>query len=218
MFTFTKRLVFVALFAASLTSVATAGAATATITGGPNISAAAATSTLLKFHTTNKTWSCTGATGNGSVAASTAGSIPPGFRVGTLTLAFTGCNWAGGLGFTVACQPSALNVNGVTTAGSTRGSLTGISCQFFVTSQTACRLKLAGGVGVTYANPSGGFSGASMVTDTDHQTLAASDSTNGAGGACALLPNDPSARFSNPFSGDLQYNLSPTNLTVNVTP
>jgi hypothetical protein len=207
-----KGFLLAVLVMASLSSTATAGAATATITGGPTLSGTATTSTLLKLHGRGKTLSCTGGTANGTVAASTSGSIPPGFRVGTLTPAFTGCNIVGGLGITVTCQPAALNVEGNTTSGSTKGSLTSISCHIFVTTQTACRITVSGAIGVTHANtPS------TIITDTNHQSLVATGSTNGTGGACATLPSDASARFVNSSNGDLQYNVSPTSLTVNVT-
>jgi hypothetical protein len=197
-----------------LLSGASAQAATATITGGPALSGSATTATLFKLNTAGKTQSCTGSTANGTVAASTIGSFPPGFRVGTLTMAFTGCTVVGGLGISVSCLPAALNVNAATVGGSTRGSITGINCKLFLTTQTACRYTLTGSMGVTFRNGP-----ATITTDTNHQSLAMIDSTNGAGGTCAFpFANDPSVRFLNASNGDLQYNVSPTNLNISVTP
>jgi hypothetical protein len=207
---FKKGLLFAALVVASLSAVSTAGAATATITGGPSVSGTSSGATLLKLHNAGKTLSCTSGSASGTVAASTTGILP--LRVGTITPAFSTCNIVGGLGITVTCQPAALNVNALTASGSTRGSITGVSCHIFVTSQTACRVTVTGSVGATHANnPS------TITTDTNHQSLAASNSTNGAGGACAVLPNDASARFTNGSNGDLVYTDSPTNLTLNVS-
>jgi hypothetical protein len=200
------------LVMASLSSTATAGAATATITGGPTFSGTSTTSTLLKLHTAAKTLSCTGSTANGTVAASTDGAFLPRYVVGTMTPSFTGCNIVGGLGITVTCQPSDLDVGAVTAAGSTKGAVTDLSCHIFVTTQTACRIDVGGAVSVTYANAP-----AMIVTNTNHQELNATNSSNGAGAACSLLPNDASARLVNASNGDLQYNVSPTNLNVNVT-
>jgi hypothetical protein len=208
---FKKGLLFAVLAVASLSAVSTAGATTATVTNGPNVSGTSTTSTLLKMHNSGKTLSCTGSTANGTVAASTTGFLP--LRIGTITPGFSGCNIVGGLGITVACQPSALNVNAVTAAGSTKGSISGVSCHIFVTTQTACRIVVTGAVGVTHANSPV----STITTDTNHQSLVAGSSTNGTGGACAVLPNDTSARFVNPTSGDLIYNDSPTNLTLNVS-
>jgi hypothetical protein len=197
-----------------LLSSATAGAATATITGGPSLSATATSSTLFKLHTAGKTWSCTGSTANGTVAGSTAGFVPPGFRVGTLTLGYTGCVIVGGIGISVDCQPAALNVNAMTVGGSTRGSISGINCKLYLASQTACRVTMKGSMGITFGNGS-----ATITTDTNHQSLANVDSTNGAGGSCAfMVVNDPSVRLSNSSNGDLQYNVAPTNLDITVTP
>jgi hypothetical protein len=196
-----------------LLSAVTAQATTATITGGPSLSGTAATSTVLKLHNSGKTLSCTGSTANGTVAASTTGILP--LRVGTITQAFTGCNVVGGLGITVSCQPAPINVNATTVGVSTRGSFSGINCKWFLTTQTACRFTLAGSMGVTFANSPA----TTMTTDTNHQSLVMRDSTNGAGGACAFpLANDTSARFVNSANGDLIYNVSPTNLNINVTP
>jgi hypothetical protein len=207
---FKKGLLFAALAVASLSAVSTAGATTATVTNGPNVSGTATSSTLLKMHNSGKTLSCTGSTANGTVAASTTGILP--LRIGTITPGFTGCNIVGGLGITVTCQPAALNVNAVTAAGSTKGSISGVSCHIFVTTQTACRIVVTGSLGATHANtPS------RITTDTNHQSLSVGSSTNGTGGACAVLPNDTSARFVNPTQGDLIYNDSPTNLTLNVS-
>ncbi|MCW3024514.1 MAG: hypothetical protein JWR30_3836 [Conexibacter sp.] len=192
--------------------VSVAGAATATVANGPNVTGTATSSTLLKLHNSGKTLSCTGSTATGTVAASSSGSVPPGFRIGTLTPAFTGCNIVGGLGITVKCQPAALNVNALTASGSTKGSISSVSCHIFVTSQTACRITVTGSIGATHAN-----SPSLTTTDTNHQSLASGSSTNGAGSACAVLPNDASARLVNASSGDLQYNNSPTNLTINAT-
>jgi hypothetical protein len=195
-----------------LLPVVTAQATTATITGGPSVSGTATSSTLLKLHNSGKTLSCTGSTANGTVAASTTGILA--LRVGTITHAFTGCNVVGGLGITVSCQPAAINVNATTVGVSTRGSFSGINCKWFLTTQTACRFTLAGSMGVTFVN-----SPATITTDTTHQSLVMRDSTNGAGGACAFpLANDTSARFTGPTGGDLLYNMSPTNLNINVTP
>jgi hypothetical protein len=196
-----------------MSAAAAASAATATITGGPTVTGTAS-NTLFKFHTTAKAWSCTGATSNGTVVASATGTLPPGIRVGTVTPAFTGCGLAGGIGFTVACQPAAFTVNAITAAGSTKGSLAGISCHIFVTSQTACRYTLAGSLGITYTNGTS----PTLVTDTNHQSLAVTNSTNGTGGACALLLNDPSVRFTSQTSGDQTYAITPSNLNINVTP
>jgi hypothetical protein len=209
---FKKALLFAVLVVGSLSAVSTAGAATATVTNGPNVSGTATTSTLLKMHNSGKTLSCTGSTATGTVAASSTGSIPPGFRIGTITPGFSGCNIVGGLGITVNCQPAALNVNALTAGGSTKGSISGVSCHIFVTTQTACRITVTGSLGATHTNaPS------QITTDTNHQSLSAGSSTNGAGATCAVLPNDASARFTNPTSGDLLYNDSPTNLTLNVS-
>jgi hypothetical protein len=210
---FKKGLLFAALVVASLSAVSTAGASTATITGGPNVTGTAS-NTLLKMHNSGKTLSCTGSSSNGTVVASATGPIPPGFRVGTVTPAFTGCNIVGGLGITVACQPSALNVNANSVGAVTAGSISGVSCHIFVTSQTACRITVSGGVGATYTNGTS----PTLVTDTNHQSLAVTNSTNGAGGACAVLPNDASARFTSAASGDQTYAVTPSNLNINVTP
>jgi hypothetical protein len=205
-------LLLAVLIGASLSAVSTAGAATATITGGPSLSSTASTSTLLKLHNAGKTLSCTGSTTNGTVAASTGGSLSPGFRVGTITPSFTGCTIVGGLGITVRCTPAAFNVSSLTTSGTTKGSLSGVSCLVFVTSQTGCRLTVIGSVGVTHAN-----SPSQITTDTNHQTVLAGSSTNGTGGVCSVLPNDRSARFVNAANGDAQYNSSPTNVNINVS-
>jgi hypothetical protein len=196
-----------------LLSVVTAQATTATITGGPSLNGTATTSTLFKLHNAGKSQSCTGSTANGTVAASTTGILP--LRVGTLTMAFTGCNVVGGLNITVSCLPAALNVNATTVGSSTRGSISGISCKFYLTTQTACRFTLAGSMGVTFANSPA----ATMTTDTNHQSLVMRDSTNGTGGTCSMpFANDTSVRFVNSSNGDLIYNVAPTNLNINVTP
>jgi hypothetical protein len=213
-----KKLLFVAaLLVVSSSSVATAGAAVATVTAGPTVSGTATTSTLLKLHTASKTLSCLTATMNGTVAASTTGSIPPGFRIGTVTPAFATCHIVGGLGLTVKCQPAALNVNGLTAAGRTASSIGGVDCHFFITTMTACRVRLHG----TWAGDE--LNGAVPVPpeyeiDPDHGSLVARESTNGMGGACSLLPNDASVRMTDPSAGSLRYAQSPTNLNVQVTP
>jgi hypothetical protein len=204
-----KGLLFTVLVVASLSAVSTAGAATATITGGPTVTGTSAT-TLLKLHTANVTLSCTNSSSSGTVA-NNSGLLP--LRIGTVTPGFTGCKIVGGLGITVACQPSALNATALTAASLTRGSITAISCHIFVTSQTACRHTVTGSVGVSYLNGAA----PTLTVDKDHENLTVTNSTNGAGGTCAVLPNDTSARFTNGTQGDPVYNVTPTNLTVNVS-
>jgi hypothetical protein len=214
MSSFRKLVLCAVLLVMSLWTVASAGATVATVTGGPNFTGAATSASLFKNHNSGKIFSCTGALlVNGSAAASTSGSIPPGFRVGTVTPAVNGCNIVGGLTITVACQPAAFVVTGLTVAGHTPGAITGISCHLFVTSQTACRKHIVGSTGARFVNGP-----ARIILDSAHQNLSRVNSTNGAGGACAVLPNDASARWTNPTGGDLQFNLTPTNLTLNVTP
>jgi hypothetical protein len=210
-----KCVLFAMLVVASLSSASTAGAAVATITGGPSVTGTATTATILKLHNAGKTLSCTGSTSSGSVVSSATGLLP--MRIGTVTAGFTGCNIVGGLGISVSCQPSALNVTALTAGGRTPGSITGINCHVYITTQTACRISIVGATGATYINATTG-SGAQRTTDTSHQSLAATNSTNGAGGACAILPNDTSARFVNTSNGDLQYTVSPTNLSITVSP
>jgi hypothetical protein len=210
-------MLFAALMVASLSSVATAGASTATITGGPSVNGTAG-ATVLRLHNSGKSVSCTSSSSGGTVAASTTGAIPPGFRVGTVTPGFSGCTVVGGVGITVVCQPSALNVNANTVGGSTKGSIAGIDCHIFRTTATACRMRVTGGTGATVNNAAAG-TGAMLNTDTNHQNLVASASTDGAGSTCAILPNDTSARFVDQATlSDVTYTLSPTNLNVNVTP
>jgi hypothetical protein len=204
-----KGLLFAVLVVASLSAVSTAGAATATITGGPTVTGTSAT-TLLKLHNAGVTLSCTGSSSSGTVAGAT-GALP--LRIGTVTPGFSGCRIVGGLGITVACQPSALNATALTTAGHTPGSITSISCHIFVTSQTACRLTVVGNVGGRYQNGAPG----TLTVDSNHENLATINSTNGAGAACNVLPNDASSRFTNGASGDPVYTITPSNLTVNVS-
>jgi hypothetical protein len=207
-----KLLLLAALIVMSLTSATSALAATATITGGPTVNGTASTSTLFKNHTAGKTYSCTGSALNGTVSPSSSGSIPPGFRTGTLTPSFTGCNIVGGLGITIVCQNDGWVITGLTVAGNTPGAITGISCHLFVTAQTACRKHVVGSVGATFSNAAH-----SLIIDVNHQNLSRINSTNGMGGTCSVLPNDPSARWVSPLNADLVFNVSPTNLTVNVS-
>jgi hypothetical protein len=205
-----KGLLFAVLVVASLSAVSTAGATTATITNGPNVTGTSAV-TLLKLHNAGVTLSCTNSSSSGTVANSS-GTLP--FRIGTVTPGFTGCRIVGGLGITVSCQPtSALNATALTTAGLTPGSVTGINCHIFVTSQTACRHTVVGAVGASYqngANPT-------LTVDKDHENLQVLNSTNGLGATCSVLPADASARFTNGALGDPVYTVTPTNLTVNVS-
>jgi hypothetical protein len=87
----------------------------------------------------------------------------------------------------------------------------------FVTMQTACRKTITGAVGARVQNVGPGLP-ARIQIDSNHQSLARINSTNGAGGACSVLPNDASARWTNPTQGDLVFNVAPTNFNVNVTP
>jgi hypothetical protein len=208
-----KLLLCVGLLTTPLWSAASAGAAVATVTGGPNFTGTATTASLFKNHTSGKTFSCTSTTLTNGSAVSAAGTIPPGFRVGTVTPAVSGCVIVGGLTISVACQPAAFVVTGLTVAGHTPGAITGISCHLFLTSQTACRKHIVGSTGARFVNGP-----ARIILDSAHQNLSRVNSTNGAGGACAVLPNDASARWTNTVGSDLQFNLTPTNLTLNVTP
>jgi hypothetical protein len=205
-----KGLLFAVLVVASLSAVSTAGATTATITNGPNVTGTSGT-TLLKLHNAGVTLSCTGSSSSGTVVASATGTLP--LRIGTVTPGFSGCRIVGGLGITVNCQPSALNATAVTTGGHTPGSITPISCHIFVTTQTACRHTVVGAVGARYQNGTPG----TLTVDKDHENLQTINSTNGAGAACAVLPNDASARFTDGTNGDAVYTIAPSNLTVNVS-
>jgi hypothetical protein len=208
-----KVLQFAVVVAALLSAPSSAGAATATITNGPSISGDTGFSTLLKLHNAGKTISCTGSTFTGTVLSSSSGSVPPGFQVGLITPAFSGCAVVGGLGVGVTCLASPLSVTSTTAAGSTKGAIHSISCHIFVNATTACRFTLVGGVGATH------FNAPSLLrTDANHQNLAMVNSTNGAGAACSVLPpNDSSVRFTNSAQGDAVYRDLPSNLTVNVS-
>jgi hypothetical protein len=191
---------------------AAAEAATATFTGGPTVAGTATTSTLFKLNTASKTISCTGSTLNGSVAATTTGALP--LRVGTLTPGFSGCSIVGGLGLTIPCNFLPLGFGWITHTGHTEGYLAAIHCHVYVTSQTTCRAYVSGVGGARMWNgPPTRFE-----IDRDHMGLLFEDSTNGSGGQCAVVPNDNSARFTNSVGGDVRYDLSPTNLALNVTP
>jgi hypothetical protein len=194
------------LVVALLSSTSTAGATTATITGGPSVSGSSF-STLLKLQATGKTLSCTSSSMTGSVVASATGAMP--LRVGTITPAFSGCTIVGGLGITVSCQPAALKVTALTVSGATRAGISGITCLVFVTSQTACRFTVLGTVGATHSNGA-----AALTSDTNHQTLAAINSTNGSASSCTVLPDDATAKFTNNSAGDVTYNVSPVNLAI----
>jgi hypothetical protein len=205
-----KCLLLAALVVASLSAAASALAATATVTGGPNISGTATTSTLFKSRTAGKTYSCTGSTLTGTVAASTSGFLP--IRIGTVTPGFTGCTIVGGLGTTTICQNTGWHITGNTVAGVTPGAVTGISCHVFATSLTTCRHYIVGSVGQKYSNATHSF-----TIDYHHQNLAAVNSTDGMGGACSVLPNDASIRWSTAVDADIVYSVSPTNLNVSVS-
>ena len=206
-----KFLLFSALAVASLSAVSSAGAATATITGGPGVSGATG-GTALRLHTAAVSLSCTSGGATGTVAASTSGAF--GLRVGTITPSFSNCSVTGGIAITVACQPAALLVTAPTTAGHTPGAITGISCHIFRTAQTNCRVTVAGQVGARVTNGPP----ASISVDQFHTNLLATSSTNGSGASCAVLPNDTSARFFSTSAGnpDTVYSVTPTNLSVSV--
>jgi hypothetical protein len=205
-----KKLLLVSATAlVTLTAVSSAGAASAFITGGPNISGTSGT-TLLKLHNAGVTLSCTNASFAG-VVNNNDGGLP--LRIGTVTPGFSGCRIVGGLNITVKCQPSGLYATHTTSAGHTPGSVGGISCHVFVTSQTGCRLTVVGAVGARYQN---GVP-ASITVDSLHEGLSTVSSTNGLGAPCVVLPNDASARFTNAAQGDAVYSVSPSNLTVNVS-
>jgi hypothetical protein len=206
-----KKLLLVSATAlVTLTAVSSAGAASAFVTGGPNISGTSGT-TLLKLHNAGVTLSCTNSSFAG-VVNNNDGGLP--LRIGTLTPGFSGCRIVGGLNITVKCQPSGLYATHTTIAGGhTPGSVGGISCHVFVTSQTGCRLTVVGAVGARHQN---GVV-ASITVDSVHENLSTVSSTNGLGASCVVLPNDASARFTNAAQGDAVYSVSPSNLTVNVS-
>lgn len=205
-----KLVLGAALMVACLSSVASAGAATAVVTNGPNVTATSST-TLFKDHNAGSTLSCTNSSWSGTLASVT-GVLP--LRIGTITPGFTGCKIVGGLGLTIVCQRAAIFATAVTTGGHTPLAFTGISCHEFITSQTACRRTIVGAVGARFQNGPP----ATITIDHDHENLADVNSTNGAGSACAVLPNDASVRFTNGVNGDPVFNVVPSNLTLNVTP
>jgi hypothetical protein len=205
-----KRLVFLSSLAvALLASAGTADATTATVTGGPTLSGTATSSLYWKLHNSGKTQSCTGATMSATLAASSSGTIPPGIVTSSnLQMSMTGCTIVGGLGITVSCDNTArLRMTRLTSGGSTPAAITGIVCHIFLTTQTACAMTVTGSMGVTYRNAPG-----TLNTDVNHQSLSSA-------GTCSFGPIGPdsSVRFSGPTSGDLQYNVSPTNLAINVS-
>jgi hypothetical protein len=204
-----KLLQGTAVVLASLSAVSTAGAATATVTSGPNVTGTSGT-TLFKDHNAGTTLSCTGSSWTGTLA-SASGALP--LRIGTITPGFSGCRIVGGLGFTIACQPAAIVATAVTTGGHTPLAFTGISCHEFIASQTNCRRTIVGAMGARFQNGTPG----TVTVDKDHENLATINSTSGAGGTCAVLPNDASMRFTNGASGDPVYTVTPSNLTVNVS-
>jgi hypothetical protein len=216
----TKPLLFVLLVLGSLTSVATAQAAVATITNGPNMTGTATTSTLFKFHTANKTLSCTTSTSTSTLAGST-GSLPL-TASSNLRLGFSGCRIVGGLLVGVDCASWAGGHfthlwTDFTVSGRTWSLFGAILCHAFVTSQTTCRDFFTGDWTLGHRNPSAG-AGARIVIDSNHESMQATNSSDGSGGACTMLPNDNSVRFTDGLGGDPIYTISPTNLTVNVTP
>jgi hypothetical protein len=204
-----KLLQGTAVVLASLSAVSTAGAATATITGGPNVTGTSGT-TLFKDHNAGTTLSCTNSSWSGKVA-SASGALP--LRIGTITPGFTGCRQVGGLGFTIACQPAAIVATAVTTGGHTPLAFTGINCHEFLVSQTTCRRTIVGAMGARFQNGTPG----TVTVDKDHENLQTINSTSGAGSTCAVLPNDASMRFTSSTQGDPVYNITPSNLTVNVS-
>jgi hypothetical protein len=203
-----KCVLWAVLMAACLSSVASAGAATAVVTGGPNVTGTSGT-TLLNDHTVGITLSCTNSSWSGTLSASATGLLP--LRIGTMTPGFTGCKIVGGLGITVACQPMRIAATALTAGGHTPLAFTGITCHEFITSQTACRRTVVGAMGARFqiGTP------ATFTVDANHVNLAEVNSTNGAGSACSWLPNDTSMRFTNTANGDPVYTVTPSNLALN---
>jgi hypothetical protein len=188
--------------------VAATGASANTATPAP-AGAFTATTGLVSFtlNTVRRTMTCSTSTVTATTAAAT-GALPL-TVASNVQFTFGGpCNLTGGLGITIRCaNPASLNATGLTVNGVTSMSLTGISCVAAITA--SCTVNLGGTVIGYYDN-----SPKALTIFGFGQTMAATGSSNGSGGACSPLPNDASVTF-NANTPPLVYTPSPAfTLTV----
>jgi hypothetical protein len=170
------------------TAIAAIGASSAsayTVTGGPNFTGTAGTTTLTDTGT-GAALSCTGSTAAGTVNTGT--GVGP--TLGSITsLGFSNCSGPLGLTFTVAANslPYSLVATGPTSGGVTPGVVTGVNAQLTGPgcsatvvgsapasyNNTTRRLTLTGGSGLTVSSVGGSLSCFGLLRAGDSATFSA---------------------------------------------
>jgi hypothetical protein len=202
-----KHLVTLAVVAGLLASASSASALnTVTVTSG-GATAGTASASQFVLNTAGKTIGCTTTSSNATYLSGTFTSVLLPFTISnTVRLTFSGCVITGGLLSTVSCTSTAvLAATGITTtpAQVTPISLTSISCAASVTG-APCSVTIGGGVVGDHNNMFG-----RVTVATTGQTLTATGSSNGRGGACPTLPNDASVTLTDRSAAALVYTESP---------
>jgi len=161
--------------------------------GDKTLASTSVGSTRLTTHSNGVTipYGCTNSSLSGTLSGPTS-TMMPWIHAATVTLAFTGCQTAGGSPFTLTCAPARLRANsyvgGVTFptagAGITTGQIHSIDCTISI-GATTCS-TIAGSVPIHYINPIPIVVGAGSVTVTSvGQTL----TTARIGAGCGLFPH-----------------------------
>jgi hypothetical protein len=207
-----RRFSFMLTAALCACAVVLPGSASAALraTVAPNPSAVTATGGAAKFTSNRalKVYNCATSAFRATLGSAAGGAPLP--ISSNVNWGFGGpCTVTGGLNVGFACtNVENFTVDGVTVAGVTPGQV-GLDCTVSVVG-ARCSVQIVGSVLVSYDNAT-----STVTVLTTGQTLVAQNSSNGAGGACAPLPNDTSVTFSNAAGANLVLTVAPaTTITV----
>jgi hypothetical protein len=189
--------------AVGLLAAGSATAATVMVTpGGPTTGTAGASQ--FRFSTVARTINCTTTSYTARYVSGTFTGVTLPFAISTnLQPLFSLCRITGGLNTTVLC-PAATSLNITAGLGMGRAAMTLTSFSCTVSIGTTCSVRIGGSVTATHDDATGTL----RVSGTG-QSLAATGSTNGSGGTCTTLPNDPTMTFLDATGTDELYTESP---------
>jgi hypothetical protein len=201
-----KRLLVLGVVLGSLAAVASASAATVTVSPGGAVTGTSG-SAQLTFNTAARTLNCTQMAFTATLA-STSGSYPLAisnnlqfFCSGNMTVVCC-------VSVTFVCGAARWNITGATVSGVTPGRIVGINCTVTV-STTRCSVRISGSVPVSFDNAT-----SQLTIGLAGQSLAATGSTDGASGTCSALPNDTSVSFTDSTGRALVFAVTPRTAIV----